>query len=196
MVKNIKNSPINFPTAIGLSLPHPNFVSTKKNVMDIIKLLKHELTEEAATTRKFLALVPFDKPDFAPHEKSMKIIALVTHIADLISWPKLLETEELDFATTPYNPTQVDNNEQLITLFDKGLEESLASLTEVEEAFLENPWVLRTGEQIHAEMTKYELIRVSLSQIIHHRAQLGVYFRLLNIPVPGSYGPTADDINF
>ena len=165
--------------------------------MDIIKLLKKELTEEAATTRKFLALVPFDKPDYAPHEKSMKIIALVTHIADLISWPKLgVETDELDFATTPYNPTKVENNEQLIALLDKGLAESLASLAEVEEAFLEKPWVLRTGEQIHAEMTKYELIRVSLSQIIHHRAQLGVYFRLLGIPVPGSYGPTADDINF
>jgi len=165
--------------------------------MDIIKLLQNELTQEAATTRKFLALVPFDQPDFAPHEKSMKMMALVTHIADLISWPKLgVETDELDFATTPYNPTKVENNDQLIALFDKGLEESLASLLEVEEAFLEKPWLLRTGEQIHAAMTKYELIRVSLSQIIHHRAQLGVYLRLLNIPIPGSYGPSADEMNF
>lgn len=165
--------------------------------MDIIKLLKHELTEEAATTRKFLALVPFDKPDFAPHEKSMKMMALVTHIADLGSWPKLgVETDELDFATAPYNPATAENNEQLIALFDKGIAESLASLAEVEEAFLERSWVLRTGEQIHAEMTKYGLIRVSLNQITHHRAQLGVYFRLLGIPVPASYGPTADEQNF
>ena len=165
--------------------------------MDIIRLLQNELTQEAATTRKFLALAPFDKPDFAPHEKSMKMMALVTHIADLISWPKLgVETDKLDFATTPYNPTTVENNDQLIALFDKGLAESLASLAEVEEAFLEKPWILRTGDQIHAEMTKYELIRVSLSQIIHHRAQLGVYFRLLGIPVPGSYGPSADEMNF
>ncbi len=165
--------------------------------MDIIKLLKHELTEEAVTTRKFLALVPFDKPDFAPHERSMKMMDLVTHIADLMSWPKLgVETDELDFATAPYNPTKVENNDQLIAILDKGLNESLASLSEVEEAFLERPWILRTGEIIHAEMTKYGLIRVSLNQITHHRAQLGVYLRLLNIPIPGSYGPSADEQKF
>lgn len=165
--------------------------------MDIIKLLQSELTQEAATTRKFLALVPFDKPDFAPHEKSMKMMDLVTHIADLMSWPKLgVTTGELDFATAPYQPVKVADNDQLIAILDKGLEESLASLSEVEEAFLEKPWVLRTGEQIHAEMTKYGLIRVSLNQITHHRAQLGVYLRLLNIPVPSSYGPSADEQNF
>lgn len=165
--------------------------------MDIIKLLKQELTQEAETTRKFLALVPFDKLDYAPHEKSMKMIDLATHIADLASWPKLgVETDELDFATAPYNPAKVENNEHLIAILDKGLNESLDSLSEVEEAFLEKPWVLRTGEQIHAEMTKYGLIRVSLNQITHHRAQLGVYLRLLNIPIPGSYGPSADEQSF
>ncbi|MFN0255827.1 DinB family protein [Pedobacter ureilyticus] len=165
--------------------------------MDIIKLLQNELKQEAVTTRKFLALVPFDKPDYAPHEKSMKMLPLATHIADLSSWPKLgVETDELDFATAPYNPQKAENNEQLIALFDKGIEESLASLAEVEEAFLERPWILRTGEQIHAEMTKYGLIRVSLNQITHHRAQLGVYLRLLDIPIPGSYGPSADEMNF
>ncbi|WAC41425.1 DinB family protein [Pedobacter sp. SL55] len=165
--------------------------------MDIIKLLQNELNQEAVTTRKFLALVPFDKPDYAPHEKSMKLIALATHIADLASWPKLgVETDELDFATAPYNPAQVHDNEQLIALFDKGIAESLTSLAEVEEAFLEKPWVLRTGNQIHIATTKYGLIRVSLNQITHHRAQLGVYLRLLNIPIPGSYGPSADELNF
>lgn len=165
--------------------------------MDIIKLLKQELEQEATTTRKFLALVPFDKANWAPHERSMKMMDLATHIADLASWPKLgVETEELDFATTPYNPAKAENNEELIALLDKGLNESLASLSEVEEEFLERSWVLRTGDQIHAEMTKYDIIRVSLSQIIHHRAQLGVYLRLLNIPIPGSYGPSADEMNF
>lgn len=165
--------------------------------MDIIKLLKHELTEEATTTRKFFALIPFEKTDFAPHQKSMKMIDLVTHIADLFSWPKLgVETDELDFATAPYNPTKVENNEELIAILDKGLAESLASLSEVEEAFLEKPWVLRTGEQIHIETTKYGLARVSLNQITHHRAQLGVYLRLLDIPIPGSYGPSADELDF
>jgi len=165
--------------------------------MDVIKLLKQELAQEAATTRKFLALVPLEKGDWAPHEKSMKMIDLATHIADLTSWPKLgVETDELDFATTPYNPTKVATNEELIAMMDKGFNDSIESLADVEEAFLEKPWVLRTGEHIHAEMTKYGLIRVSLNQITHHRAQLGVYLRLLNIPIPGSYGPSADELNF
>jgi len=165
--------------------------------MDVIKLLKEELAQEAATTRKFLALVPFEKGDWAPHEKSMKMMDLATHIADLTSWPKLgVETDELDFASAPYNPTKVENNEQLIAMMDKGFNDSLESLSSVEEAFLEKPWVLRTGEQIHVDTTKYGLIRVSLNQITHHRAQLGVYLRLLNIPIPGSYGPSADELNF
>lgn len=165
--------------------------------MDVIKLLKEELSQEAATTRKFLALVPFEKADWAPHEKSMKMMDLATHIADLTSWPKLgVETNELDFATAPYNPTKVATNQELIAIMDKGLNESLESLSTVEEEFLEKTWVLRTGEHIHAEMTKYGLIRVSLNQITHHRAQLGVYLRLLNIPIPGSYGPSADEQGF
>jgi len=165
--------------------------------MDIIKLLKNELTQEVATTRKFLALVPFDKPDWAPHPKSMKMMDLATHIADLASWPKLgVETDELDFATAPYNPAKVNSNNELITILEKGCAESLASLDEVEEAYLEKPWILRTGDQIHAEMTKYGLIRVALNQITHHRAQLGVYLRILDIPIPGAYGPSADEQNF
>lgn len=161
--------------------------------MNIIDQLKEELANETATTLKFLALVPFEKSDWAPHEKSMKMIDLVTHIADLSSWPKLgIETEELDFAAAPYHPAKVENNEQLIALAEKNTKESLESLSTINEADLDRPWVLRTGEQIHAEMTKYGIIRVSLNQITHHRAQLGVYLRLLDIPIPGSYGPSAD----
>jgi uncharacterized damage-inducible protein DinB len=161
--------------------------------MNIINQLKEELANETATTLKFLALVPFEKSDWAPHEKSMKMIDLVTHIADLSSWPKLgIETEELDFAAAPYHPAKAENNEQLIALAEKNTKESLESLSTINEADLDRPWVLRTGEQIHAEMTKYGIIRVSLNQITHHRAQLGVYLRLLDIPIPGSYGPSAD----
>ncbi len=163
--------------------------------MNTINQLKEELANETATTLKFLALVPFGKSDWAPHEKSMKMIDLVTHIADLGSWPKLgIETEELDFAAAPYNPAKADNNDQLVALMEKNTKESLESLSTLSEADLDKPWVLRTGEQIHAEMTKYGIIRVSLNQITHHRAQLGVYLRLLDIPIPGSYGPSADEL--
>ncbi len=165
--------------------------------MNIIELLQQELQQEGETTRKFLALAPLDKGDWAPHPKSMKLLELVTHIADLASWPRLgLTTSELDFAASPYDPPKPQSNGELVAMHDKGLAESLAHLSKATEADLQLPWVLRNGDVIYAEMTKIGLIRVSISQIIHHRAQLGVYLRLLDIPLPGSYGPSVDEQGF
>ena len=165
--------------------------------MKIIDELLKELANEAVTTRKMLALVPMDKLDWAPHEKSMKMGALSTHIAELPSWITLgLTTPELDFATMPYEPKIVSNNEQLLQIFETSYESGKESLSNATETDLDGRWLLRTGETIHADMSKYEIIRHSFSQTAHHRAQLGVYLRLLNIPLPGSYGPSADETTF
>jgi uncharacterized damage-inducible protein DinB len=163
----------------------------------MIELLLTELESEAQTTRKFLALAPLDKAEWAPHEKSMKLKALTTHIAELPAWIKLaLTTKELDFATAPYEPVVIENNEGLLALLEKSLKEAKSSLKEAKEEDFNKRWLLRTGETIHVDVSVYEMIRISFSQITHHRAQLGVYLRLLNIPIPGSYGPSADDQNF
>lgn len=165
--------------------------------MDILKLLATELESEAQTTRKFLASVPLEKAEWAPHEKSMKMKALASHIAELPSWIKLVfTTEGIDFAEAPYEALDIKSNAELLNVLDKGIADAKASLQNAKAEDLEKRWVLRTGETIHSDTTVYEMARISLSQIIHHRAQLGVYFRLLNIPVPASYGPTADDLNF
>ncbi len=165
--------------------------------MNIIKLLLTELESEAQTTRKFLAIVPLDKAEWAPHEKSMKMQALASHIAELPSWIKLaLTTSELDFATAPYEPVQVESNDDLLAILEKALVEAKSCLAEANEEELNKRWLLRTGETIHADLSVYEMIRISFSQTTHHRAQLGVYLRILNIPIPGSYGPSADDQNF
>ena len=165
--------------------------------MNIIELLLTELEREAHITRKMLALVPIDQLDWAPHEKSMKMKALATHLAELPSWVKLgLTTEELDFATAPYEPANFLTTADLLALFEKSYEEARASLGEAREENLTGKWVLRNAEEIYATMTKYEIIRHAYSQTTHHRAQLGVYLRLLNIPIPGSYGPSADDPSF
>lgn len=165
--------------------------------MKIIELLLNEFEQEIQTTRKMLGLVPFDKLDWAPHPKSMTMKALATHIAELPSWVKLgLTTTELDFATAPYEPATITTNADLLNLLEKSYADGFESLKLANEESLKERWVLRTGEQIHADLTKYGIIRVSFSQIIHHRAQLGVYLRLLNIPIPGSYGPSADDMSF
>lgn len=182
----------------GLILLERNLKETiKQKTMDIIKLLLKELEAEFKTTKKFIIIVPTDKFDWAPHKKSMKMKALATHIAELPSWVSMaLTTDGLDFATAPYHPTLVNNADDLGKLLEKNYKEGKAVLEKASEKDLEGKWVLRNGEQILADYTKYETIRMALGQISHHRAQLGVYFRLLDIPVPGSYGPSADDQNF
>jgi uncharacterized damage-inducible protein DinB len=165
--------------------------------MNIIEFLLKELESEVQTTRKFLALVPFEKAAWAPHEKSMKMMPLSTHIAELPGWISLgLTTDELDFATAPYQPIVVNNNEELLAILEKNYEGAKQELTKANAEELSKRWVLRNGEQILSDIDKYGIIRMAISQITHHRAQLGVYFRLLGIAVPSSYGPSADDQSF
>ena len=163
----------------------------------MIDLFLKELEAEAQTTRKMLAIVPNDKYDWQPHPKSMTIKSLTTHIAELPGWITIaLTTDELDFANNPYKPEIITNTNELLTYFEKTFEEGKKYLSTATENNLSEKWVMRSGDKIYSSRLKSEVIRVSISQTIHHRAQLGVYLRLLNIPLPGSYGPTADDVQF
>ena len=165
--------------------------------MTQIALIQKELENEAITTRKMLALVPAEKFDWKPHPKSMLMMNLATHIAEMPTWISMvLNTDELDFAANEYKPTIVKDNAELMELFEKSLEDARAQLAVGKEDTLGNEWILRMGEQILSKGSKYDMIRHALSQIIHHRAQLGVYLRLLDIPIPGSYGPSADEPSF
>ncbi|MGO4878986.1 DinB family protein [Pedobacter psychrotolerans] len=170
---------------------------SKKQHMDIIKALLKELESEFNTTKKFMALVPTDKFDWAPHTKSMKMKSLASHIAELPEWISLaLTTEGLDFATAPYQEKQIENNGDLMKLLEESYNKGRSALMQALVEDFDKPWILLHGEMILGEWTKYETIRVSISQTIHHRAQLGVYLRLLDIPIPGSYGPSADEPGF
>jgi len=165
--------------------------------MKIIPLLIKEFENEAKTTRKFLDLVPEEKFDWKPHEKSMSLKRLSVHIAELASWPDMvIKTEGLDFAESDYKPTPVENAEELKDLLEESYEKGLKAFQSTDEQILNKTWTMRNGKQVISENTKYEMIRHSFSQTIHHRAQLGVYLRLLDIPIPGSYGPSADDQQF
>lgn len=162
--------------------------------MTQIESFKRELENEAITTRKMLAAVPTDKLDWAPHPKSMKMRALATHIAELPTWIGMtFNTTELDFENNPYEHLHFDSAEEIRAFFEKCLEEGRKSLEEGKEEVLGDLWTLRSGEIIHSKEPKHDIIRMAMSQIIHHRAQLGVYLRLLDIPIPGSYGPSADE---
>ena len=165
--------------------------------MEIIEMFLKELDNEAQTTHKMLERVPNDKYDWQPHPKSMTVRRLATHIAELPSWISMaITTDELDFANNPYAPVEINNTVELLSFFEKNLADGRAHLAATNEEVLAQNWVLRNGDAIYMQSTKAEVVRVSLSQTIHHRAQLGVFLRLLNIPIPGSYGPSADEQEF
>lgn len=159
------------------------------------KTLLTELNNEAATTRKFLALVPEDKYDWKPHPKSMSLKQLASHVAELPGWAHMaLTTSELDFEQNPYGYPPINNSEDLLGFFNQQLEKSRAELEKTSDADLLPIWTLRSGANIYSAESKGEVIRMSLNQTTHHRAQLGVYLRLLDIAIPGSYGPSADEM--
>ena len=160
----------------------------------MIPLLLKELEQEALTTRKMLSIIPDDKYDWRPHPKSMTIRSLATHIAELPTWVTLaLTTDGLDFATQPYDPKIINNTAELMDLFEISLEDGRSHLKVANDGQLEGNWTLRSGEHILMDLTKYETIRHTYCQIVHHRAQMGVFLRLLDVPIPGSYGPSADE---
>ncbi len=161
--------------------------------MTFIDYFKQQLVEEGATTRKFLALVPDNQFEFKPHERSMDMKRLAMHIADLPGWVHfIMTTDELDFAKG-YDQPAISNKKELMDYFEKRYQEGLSVLVPENEKLLSKPWTLRNGDRIYSSDPKIDVLRMSLSQQIHHRAQLGVYLRLLNIPIPGSYGPSADE---
>ena len=164
--------------------------------MTFIEFFKKQFIDEGATTRKMLSRVPDDKFDYKPHAKSMSMKQLVEHIADLPGWLHFtFTTDELDFAQ-PYDYPQLNNKEELLAFFEKRYNEGLSVLVPENEQLLNKPWTLRNGEKIYSSDPKIDVVRMALSQQIHHRAQLGVYLRLLDLPIPGSYGPSADESDF
>lgn len=165
--------------------------------MSMISMFRTELERESVTTRKMLERIPDDRYDWKPHHKSMDILSLSNHIAELPGWITMaLTTDELDFAASPYKPTFIDNTKDLMAHFEVSLQNGFSELKEENESKMNEPWTLRNGAEIYSTSSKSEVIRMAMNQVTHHRAQLGLYLRLLDVPIPGSYGPSADEMNF
>jgi uncharacterized damage-inducible protein DinB len=163
--------------------------------MSTIEPLLKELEQEAQTTRKMLSRVPTAYFDWQPHKKSMTVQQLAAHIAELPGWVTMaLTTDGLDFAHNPYQRVEVCNTGELMEYFEKSLADGRAHLQLAKEETLDETWTLRNGEQVLQVASKGEIIRMTYCQMVHHRAQLGVFLRLLDIPIPGSYGPSADEL--
>lgn len=163
--------------------------------MSLNQTLLAEFKQEAATTRKLLALVPFEKGDYKPHEKSMSLNRLATHVAEIAGWWKeCLVNDELDFAAGDFTPKVLNSTDDLLAMFDDYVAKSTVILNETPESEFDKNWTMRQGDMIFFTLPKAQVVRTwCLNHWVHHRAQLGVYLRLLDIPVPGSYGPSADD---
>lgn len=159
------------------------------------EIIAAELEHEAAATRKMLERFPEDKADWSPHEKSMKLAHLASHIADVPNWirPTITE-EELDFSKSGYKPVHFTTARELAAHFDKGVKDALCFLQSVSDEDLMKMWRLRSGEQIFFEMPRAQVLRgMIMNHLIHHRGQYSVYLRLNGVPLPGVYGPTADE---
>lgn len=162
--------------------------------MSLGQLFLSELNDEAKKTLAILELVPFENPDWKPHEKSMGLVRLAVHVAEISDYIiSTLETTEIDFEKHSYVPPAVENKTQLVNYFNEKLEKARALLSMVSDESLAELWTMRSGEQVYFSLPRSVVLRsFCLNHLIHHRAQLGVYLRILNVPLPGTYGPSAD----
>jgi len=157
-----------------------------------------EMEQEAIATRKTLERVPEDKFTWKPHEKSMSLGELASHVAEISTWTGAsIKQDELDFATAGYKPFVPKTTAELVKFFDDNHAEAMKVLKEnATDDVLNGMWTLKNGETVYFTMPRTAVMRgFVLSHLIHHRAQLGVYLRLLGVPVPSVYGPSADEAN-
>lgn len=166
--------------------------------MSLVEPIIAELQHEAATTRKLLERVPQDAFAWKPHEKSMTLGRLASHIAEMYGFTgPILTQDELDFATGNYEPFAPADMAELLAMFDKNVANSIEMLRTQPDDRLLGSWRMRSGEHVFFEMPRVAVIRsFMLNHIVHHRGQLSVYLRLQNVPLPSIYGPTADEPSF
>ena len=163
--------------------------------MTIGQSMLAELDHEVAQTRKMLARVPDSLSEWAPHAKSMKMMRLAAHVARLPQWGWVtLGTTELDFGTVPQDPP-IANAAGLVEALDAESNKFRDALAKASDADMSVPWTLKYNGQVYFTMSRLEVLRgMVINHIVHHRGQLSVYLRLNDIPVPGMYGPSADEM--
>jgi uncharacterized damage-inducible protein DinB len=163
--------------------------------MSISELLLLEFDEEAKKTRTTLERVPADKKDFAPHPKSAPLGKLATHVAQLAGFGlTILTTPEYDFSKGSIKPLPFESPAQLVKAFDEGAAQVRAALQSVKDETWKENWKLSfQGKTIFAGSKFLAYREMFMNHLVHHRAQLGVYLRLNDKPVPATYGPSADD---
>jgi uncharacterized damage-inducible protein DinB len=166
--------------------------------MTIGQMMLGEFDQEMQNTRKTLERCPDDKWTWKPHDKSGTVGWLASHIATMPGWTAVtLNTEQLDYAPVDgpaYTPPKIENRKQLLAEFDKNVAEARAALASASDQEMMKPWKLLAGGKEVFTLPRVACLRgMIFNHVIHHRAQLTVYYRLLGIPVPALYGPSADE---
>ena len=162
--------------------------------MPLADALLPEFDHEIATTRKLIERVPDDRLSWKPHERSMSIGALAAHLANLPWWGEVTLTQsEFDTAGIPRQPDPASRAEILLA-FDRNAARTRTELVARSDAEFMAPWALKNGAHTIFTMPKAAVWRsFVLNHLVHHRGQLSVYLRLLDVPVPSIYGPSADE---
>jgi uncharacterized damage-inducible protein DinB len=166
--------------------------------MSKAQAMLEQFKQEAAGTRKMLERVPFDRAEWAPHEKSMTLGRLAGHIAEMHQWgASILTSDEFDMAPPdgePYKSPVLESSEDLLDEFDRGVSAVEAALPGVSDEAWAEHWSLKSGgNEVFGGPRGESFGMLTMNHVIHHRGQLSVYLRLCDVPVPGMYGPSADD---
>lgn len=160
--------------------------------MTIAETLLPEFDQEMASTRRLLERVPTDKGQWKPHPKSFSL----GHLTQLVCWmpgwiTNTLTEKELNLVGG--SPYTYEKTEDLLALFDKNVREARAAITDSKEADYDTDWSLKFGDRVVLTQPRRVVVRNHINHLIHHRGQLTVYLRLIDVPLPSIYGPTADE---
>jgi uncharacterized damage-inducible protein DinB len=161
--------------------------------MTISEMLLPEFDQEIANTRKILDCVPEEKFTWKPHEKSMALGRLASHLAEMPGWGvRVIEVDKLEMAPGS-KPYVAASKAELLATLDKNAGAAREAIAGASDEHLENIWTfVFAGHTIFAIPRTAALRTMMMSHIIHHRGQLSVYLRLNDVPIPGMYGPSAD----
>ncbi len=162
---------------------------------DQMQLAFGDLDRELDATRRMLERVPTEQLAWKPHAKSMSLGELALHVANLLYWQiTTLQDDEFDLAASPMPLAAPESQDEILNAFDQNRETLRQAIEGTTEEALGHPWTLRHGEQVIFTEPKHAVFRTwGTSHIVHHRGQLSVYLRLLDVPLPGTYGPSADE---
>ncbi len=163
--------------------------------MNMIDPVLKEFEHECATTRRVLQRVPQERLGWQPHAKSMTLGRLATHIAELPGWvASIVDKDEIDMGAGAYTPQTASTVVEIQAMFDRSVSQATETIKRQTPERLMATWRLKKNGQVMLELPRMGVIRtILMNHVIHHRGQLSVYLRLLDVPVPSIYGPSADE---